>query len=77
MRKLVAGALLYTRYNWIERWVMRRIVRKAGGDTDTSRDYEYTNWAELRAFVEQFARHVFTQEKTSSGIDLAVRRRAS
>src|SRR5574341_592421 len=35
--KLVAGAVLYTRYNWLKRWVMRRIVGKAGGATDTTR----------------------------------------
>jgi menaquinone-dependent protoporphyrinogen oxidase len=32
----VAGA--YAKYNWINRWLMKRIVGKAGGDTDTSRD---------------------------------------
>jgi menaquinone-dependent protoporphyrinogen oxidase len=52
--KPVAGALLYTRYNPIKRWVMKRIVRKAGGDTDTSRDYEYTDWSDLRAFADEF-----------------------
>jgi menaquinone-dependent protoporphyrinogen oxidase len=36
--------------------MMVRIVRKAGGDTDTSRDYEYTDWTDLRAFAEKFAR---------------------
>ena len=56
--KPVAGALLYTHYNWIKRWVMKRIVRKAGGDTDTSRDYEYTDWNDLRKFAEQFAQRV-------------------
>ena len=38
--KAVAGALMYTRYNPLKRWVMKRIVRAAGGDTDASRDYE-------------------------------------
>jgi menaquinone-dependent protoporphyrinogen oxidase len=56
--KIVAGALLYRQYNWIKRWMMKRIVAKAGGDIDTSRDYEYTDWADLRAFAEQFARTV-------------------
>ena len=56
MTQNVAGALLYRKYNWIKRWVMKRIVRKAGGDTDTSRDYEYTNWADLRAFADRFNR---------------------
>lgn len=58
MRKPVAGALLYTKYNWITRWMMKRIARQAGGDTDTSRDFEYTDWADLRAFAEEFGRSV-------------------
>lgn len=50
----VAGALPYTRYGWFKRWLMKRIVAKAGGDTDTSRDYEYTDWASLRTFARHF-----------------------
>jgi len=53
--KVVAGALPYTRYNWLKRRAMRRIVEKAGGDTDTSRDYEYTDWSDVRAFAVAFA----------------------
>ena len=30
---------------------MKRIACKAGGDTDTSRDYDYTNWAALDRLV--------------------------
>ena len=52
--KVVPGALLYTRYNWITRWIMKRIVARAHGDTDTSRDYEYTDWSDLRAFAREF-----------------------
>jgi len=53
--KMVAGALPYTRYGWIKRMMMRRIVAKAGGDTDTTRDYEYTDWNDLRTFSRDFA----------------------
>lgn len=56
--KIVAGALLYTQYNWLKRWVMVRIVRKAGGDTDTTRDFDYTDWADLRGFAQQFAQRM-------------------
>jgi menaquinone-dependent protoporphyrinogen oxidase len=56
VRKVVAGALPYTKYNFIKRWMMRRIVAKAGGDTDTSRDYEYTDWNDLRSFARDFVR---------------------
>jgi menaquinone-dependent protoporphyrinogen oxidase len=34
--------------------VMKRIAAKAGGDTDATRDYEYTDWQDLRGFTEQF-----------------------
>jgi len=53
--KVVAGALPYTKYNIFTRWIMKRIVSGAGGDTDTSRDYEYTDWKDLREFTDRFA----------------------
>ena len=53
--KPVAGALVYTKYGWLKRWIMRRIAAKAGGDTDTTRDHEYTDWEDLRTFAKHFA----------------------
>lgn len=41
----VGGALPYTRYDPGTRWVMRTLTRRAGGDWDTTRDFEYTDWA--------------------------------
>ena len=58
MKASVAGALLYTRYNWLKRWIMKQIVRQAGGDTDTTRDYEYTDWTDMKRFADTFARLV-------------------
>jgi menaquinone-dependent protoporphyrinogen oxidase len=54
----VAGALTYSRYNFIIRFVMKRIARKAGAPTDTSRDYEFTDWPLLDRFVRDLARTV-------------------
>jgi menaquinone-dependent protoporphyrinogen oxidase len=51
----VAGALAYTRYNAILRFVMKRIARKGGGPTDTSRDHELTDWAALDRFAATLA----------------------
>lgn len=48
----IAGAVRYTRYNPILRWVMRRISAKTGRSTDTSHDHEYTDWAQVQAFAE-------------------------
>ncbi len=55
MTRMIAGAVLYTRYGWLKRVMMKRIVAKAGGDTDTTRDFEYTDWNELRTFARDFA----------------------
>jgi menaquinone-dependent protoporphyrinogen oxidase len=46
-----AGALLYRRYNFILRALMKTIARRSGGDTDTSRNYDYTRWDEVDAFA--------------------------
>ena len=56
--ELVAGALPYTRYNFLVRFIMKRIVRKQGGDTDTSRDYEYTDWAAVDRCALEFVEGV-------------------
>ena len=58
--KPVAGALLYTKYNLLKRWIMKRIAAKAGGATDTTRDYDYTDWDDLQVFAEDFGRRVAT-----------------
>lgn len=51
---IFAGALKYSRYGWLKKLVMRSIAKRAGGDTDTSRDYEYTNWTHVRNFAQRF-----------------------
>jgi len=56
--KPVAGALLYTHYNFLVRFIMKRIARKAGAATDTSRNYDYTDWAALDTFVKEFATEI-------------------
>jgi len=50
-----AGALRYSHYNPFIRLLMRLIVGTAGGDTDTSRDYEYTDWPAVERFAREFA----------------------
>ena len=61
--ELIAGALPYSRYNFLIRYIMRRIAAKEGGDTDTSRDYEYTDWPS----VERFAHELAPRTRSSSG----------
>ncbi|HZR11519.1 MAG TPA: flavodoxin domain-containing protein [Myxococcales bacterium] len=51
----VAGALPYSRYSLRIRLVMKFISWMTGGDTDTSRDYEYTDWESVEDFARRFA----------------------
>lgn len=66
--KMVAGALPYTRYGWLKRMMMKRIVAKAGGDTDTTRDYEYTDWNDLRTFSRDFAALAAERQVAAEGV---------
>jgi menaquinone-dependent protoporphyrinogen oxidase len=51
---LVAGALMYSKYNFLMRFIMKRIARKAGASTDTSRDHEFTDWATVSRVLNDF-----------------------
>jgi menaquinone-dependent protoporphyrinogen oxidase len=50
----VAGAFRYTAYDFLKRWAMKYIAYRKGGPTDTSRDYELTDWDDLTRFVDSF-----------------------
>lgn len=51
----VPGAVQYSKYGLVKRFVMKRISKKAGKETDTSRDHEYTDWEDVEAFAESIA----------------------
>ncbi|KAB1187629.1 MULTISPECIES: flavodoxin domain-containing protein [Haloferax] len=50
-----AGAVTYSQYNPVERMVFKLLAAVTTGDTDTSRDYEYTDWDDVDAFATAFA----------------------
>jgi len=51
-----AGALHYRKYNFLLRFMMKRIARSEGVSTDTSRDHEYTDWEAVSRFADELAR---------------------
>jgi menaquinone-dependent protoporphyrinogen oxidase len=62
---LFSGALLYRQYGFIKRYMMKRIVRdKPGMSTDTSRDYVYTDWDQVRRFAEDFVERLVPEGTT-------------
>lgn len=52
--EVFAGALFYPRYTWFDRTMIRFIMKITKGDTDTSKEYEYTNWQKVDDFAENF-----------------------
>jgi menaquinone-dependent protoporphyrinogen oxidase len=50
-----AGGLAYTRYRPWVRWMMKMIGRRTGRPTDTSRDYDLTDWSAVTQFAREFA----------------------
>jgi menaquinone-dependent protoporphyrinogen oxidase len=53
--ELVAGALRYTQYNVLARFIMKRVAKSVGLPTDTARDYEYTDWRTLDHLADEIA----------------------
>jgi menaquinone-dependent protoporphyrinogen oxidase len=45
---------------------MKRIARKEGGPTDTSRDYEYTDWEAVDRFADAFAAKLQMPQRVAS-----------
>ena len=60
--RALAGALVYSKYNFVMRYIMRRIARESGGDTDTSKDYVYTDWKRLDEFVDELTSLLMTNQ---------------
>lgn len=54
LRQTFAGAVKYTQYNFITRFIMKMISKREGGNTDSSRDHEYTDWESADRFAESF-----------------------
>lgn len=50
----VAGALRYSKIGFLKRMILRAKTRREGGPSDTSRDYEFTDWDELRRRLRAF-----------------------
>ncbi|MCU5772157.1 menaquinone-dependent protoporphyrinogen IX dehydrogenase [Erwiniaceae bacterium BAC15a-03b] len=50
-----AGALRYARYRWFDRVMIQLIMRMTGGETDTSKEVEYTDWTQVARFAQEFA----------------------
>lgn len=62
LTRSIAGALQYTEYDFLKRWIMKLIARHYGGPTDSSRDYEFTDWDDVARLAREFAQLVAARE---------------
>lgn len=51
--EVIAGALFYPRYRFFDRFIIRFIMKITGGETDTSKEVEYTDWEQVGRFAER------------------------
>jgi menaquinone-dependent protoporphyrinogen oxidase len=51
----IAGGLPYRQYNWLLRFVMKQIAKRAGHTTDTSRDHVFTDWNQVHGLATDIA----------------------
>lgn len=57
-----AGALYYPRYRWFDRVMIQFIMRMTGGETDPSKEVEYTDWNKVSEFAQKIAVLVLSAE---------------
>ncbi|WP_423746660.1 flavodoxin domain-containing protein [Haladaptatus sp. SPP-AMP-3] len=62
---LFAGALKYTQYDFKMRWLFKLAALAFGLGTDTSRDYEYTDWDDVERFATSFGEFVESERPPS------------
>lgn len=64
----IAGALVYTHYNFFIRYLMKLTVKHHGrAELDTSKDYEFTDWDAVEAFARDFAKSATGTAGTPAG----------
>jgi menaquinone-dependent protoporphyrinogen oxidase len=68
-----AGAVAYTRYNPLLRWWMQRISRHKGLPTDTSRDWDLTEWDAVERFARELAVLLAPEAAPTPALRAAVR----
>ena len=64
---IFAGAVTYTQYDFPTRLFFRVFSALTTGDTDTSRDYEYTDWDAVERFAAEFAEFATSRREAASG----------
>lgn len=57
-----AGALRYPRYRWFDRIMIQLIMCMTGGETDSSKEVEYTDWQQVERFAKEFSQIMYEKQ---------------
>ncbi|WED26721.1 menaquinone-dependent protoporphyrinogen IX dehydrogenase [Vibrio sp. DW001] len=52
LQGVFAGALRYPKYKFIDRVMIQLIMKMTGGETDSSKEIEYTNWDKVTKYAQ-------------------------
>jgi|SRR5271165_178905 len=55
LAEAIAGRLDYPRYGWLDRTMIRLIMKMTGGPTDPTAVVEYTDWNRVDAIADEIA----------------------
>ncbi|WP_025733348.1 menaquinone-dependent protoporphyrinogen IX dehydrogenase [Carnimonas nigrificans] len=56
--EVVAGALRYPRYRLFDRLMIQLIMKMTGGETDPSKEIDYTDWERVSAFGREWGEQI-------------------
>lgn len=51
--RVFAGALLYPKYGVFDKFMIKLIMKMTGGETNTSKQVEYTDWVKVEAWANE------------------------
>ncbi|ACQ68361.1 menaquinone-dependent protoporphyrinogen IX dehydrogenase [Candidatus Hamiltonella defensa] len=54
LSEVFAGALRYPHYRWWDKMLIQLIMSLTQGETDTSKEVEYTDWNQVNIFCQNF-----------------------
>ncbi|SET51321.1 menaquinone-dependent protoporphyrinogen IX dehydrogenase [Thorsellia anophelis] len=53
--KVFAGALLYPRYGLFDKFMIKLIMKITKGETDTTKEIDYTDWKSVDEFIKKIS----------------------
>lgn len=62
--EIISGRLDYPAYRWLDRLLVRGIMKVTGGPTDPASVIDYTDWAAVDRFAERMARRIEAADPT-------------